>query len=130
MVSGPPPSFPWANVHVRVFSCVVAFSILATCSVVLAPMGFRFRYRKVWGFKSLLVHSLAPWASGLRLAVQAEVRALGAPPVGEPAEIVRFFAALKVRERGRGPSLRTLGKVPQRCFDACADQELDVEAHA
>ena len=56
MVSGPPPSFPWANVHVRVFSCVVAFSILATCSVVLAPMGFRFRYRKVWGFKSLLVH--------------------------------------------------------------------------
>ena len=26
--------------------------------------GFRFRYRKVWGFKSLLVHSLAPWASG------------------------------------------------------------------
>jgi hypothetical protein len=26
--------------------------------------GFRFRYRKVWGFKSLLVHSLALWASG------------------------------------------------------------------
>ena len=29
-----------------------------------APSGFRFRYRKVWGFKSLLVHSLALWASG------------------------------------------------------------------
>jgi hypothetical protein len=25
------------------------------------PSGFRFRYRKVWGFKSFLVHYAAPW---------------------------------------------------------------------
>ncbi|MDF3071517.1 MAG: hypothetical protein K0R38_7118 [Polyangiaceae bacterium] len=29
-----------------------------------APTGFRFRYRKVWRFKSLFVHSLALWARG------------------------------------------------------------------
>jgi hypothetical protein len=30
--------------------------IRASCSVVLADVAFRFRYRKVCGFKSLLVH--------------------------------------------------------------------------
>jgi hypothetical protein len=49
--SEPPPSFTWAIVYFRAFSWFAPHGILATCAV-----GFRFRYRKVWGFKSLLLH--------------------------------------------------------------------------
>jgi hypothetical protein len=60
-----------------------------------------------------------PGHRGPRLTVQAKVRALGAPPLGEPAEIVRFFAALKASRSSALPSARAaravLGGRSLRC---------------
>ena len=52
-----PPANPWAFVHVRVLPCVATTMIPASCTVRLLDVAFRFRYRKVCGFDSLLVHS-------------------------------------------------------------------------
>jgi len=53
-----PPLGGWANPHLRAPLRHPAHDILRTCSFLLRPAGFRFRRRKAWGFKSLLVHSL------------------------------------------------------------------------
>ncbi len=65
------------------------------------PTGFRFRYRKVWGFKSLLVHSLALWASGA---------------LAEPWSL---RLRLRRRLREQVPALRANGQQPF-CVSACA----------
>jgi hypothetical protein len=46
----------WAVLQIRRSSCSFMHQVSCTCSVLHRPACFRFRYRKVWGFKSLLVH--------------------------------------------------------------------------
>jgi len=54
--SGPPPLCAWAILLFGVCFHGTSLSFHAACFVLQPAAGFRFRYRKVWGFKSLLVH--------------------------------------------------------------------------
>src|ERR1051325_6248392 len=76
--------------------------IPASCTIVLLHVAFRFRYRKVWGFKSLLVHNVG--IVGERDDVRAGIVFGVGPPSGPPPAILgaRWFGALQPRRRFSG----------------------------
>lgn len=65
--------------------------------------GFRFRYRKVWGFKSLLVHSLALRASGALVGTWGDyVSAYGVAFVSKSLLVHSLAPLEKLSQAGTG----------------------------